>query len=95
MKIFVLNGSPKKEKSDTMHITRAFLRGMMETAYHEIQMIHVMDRHIDSAPAVLPVCETAVCAATTTICDPFWSKFWKAICCCSAFLFTAMECLPC
>ena len=47
MKILVLNGSPKKEKSDTMHITRAFLNGMMETAHHEIQMIHVIDRHIE------------------------------------------------
>lgn len=47
MKILVLNGSPKKEKSDTMHITRAFLNGIMETAHHEIQMIHVIDRHIE------------------------------------------------
>ena len=46
MKILVLNGSPKKEKSDTMHITRAFLDGMTEAAAQEIHTINVSDRHI-------------------------------------------------
>lgn len=36
MKILVLNGSPKKEKSDTMHLTHAYLRGMQEAAPQEI-----------------------------------------------------------
>lgn len=47
MKILVLNGSPKREKSDTMHITNAFLEGMREAAEQDVQVIHVIDRHIE------------------------------------------------
>ncbi|MBR5110896.1 MAG: flavodoxin family protein [Clostridia bacterium] len=47
MKILVLNGSPKRDKSDTMHITRAFLEGMREAAPHEIHVIDVIDRRIE------------------------------------------------
>ena len=47
MKILVLNGSPKRELSDTMHITRAFLEGMNETAHQEIHIIHVIDKCIE------------------------------------------------
>ena len=46
MKILVLNGSPKKETSDTMHLTRAFLRGMQEAASQEVQIIDVTDRRL-------------------------------------------------
>ncbi|MDD7651745.1 MAG: flavodoxin family protein [Candidatus Faecousia sp.] len=47
MKILVFNGSPKKEKSDTLHITRTFLDGMTEEAHHEVQVLHVIDQHIE------------------------------------------------
>ena len=47
MKIFVLNGSPKRDKSDTMHITRAFLDGMKEAAPQDIHIIHTVDQNIE------------------------------------------------
>ena len=47
MKILVLNGSPKREDSDTMHITRAFLDGMKDAAEQDVHIIHVIDRHIE------------------------------------------------
>ena len=47
MKILVFNGSPKREKSDTMHITRAFLDGMRDAGPQEIRTIPVIDRHIE------------------------------------------------
>ena len=47
MKILVLNGSPKREHSDTMHITRAFLEGMNEATKHDIHIIQVIGKHIE------------------------------------------------
>lgn len=47
MKILVLNGSPKQDKSDTMNITRAFLEGMNEAAPQDIYVIHTIDQHIE------------------------------------------------
>ena len=47
MRILVLNGSPKRDQSDTMHITRAFLEGMQDVAAQDVRFIHVIDRHIE------------------------------------------------
>ena len=47
MKILVLNGSPKRDRSDTLRITRAFLDGMRDAAEQEVRTIHVIDRHIE------------------------------------------------
>ena len=47
MKILVLNGSPKREQSDTMHLTRAFLEGMREAAPQEVRVIHTVEKHIE------------------------------------------------
>lgn len=47
MKILVLNGSPKRDKSDVMHMTRAFLQGMNDAGEQEITTVHVIDKHIE------------------------------------------------
>lgn len=47
MKILIFNGSPKREKSDTMHITCAFVSGIGEAVETEITAINVIDKHIE------------------------------------------------
>lgn len=47
MKILVLNGSPKKDKSDTMHITRAFIEGMNEVESNDVHIIDIIDKQIE------------------------------------------------
>ena len=47
MKILLINGSPKGEKSDTLHMTRAFLAGMNSVAENEIRYMDVMKKHIE------------------------------------------------
>lgn len=47
MKIMVFNGSPKKNASDTMCMTRAFLEGMNESGKNKVQTVHVIEKHIE------------------------------------------------
>ena len=47
MRILVLNGSPKGERSDTLHITRAFVDGIQRAKDAEVTVIHVNERHIE------------------------------------------------
>ena len=47
MKILVINGSPKRDISDTMHITRAFVDGMNEVSQNEVHIIHSVEKHIE------------------------------------------------
>lgn len=45
MRIFVLNGSPK-EKSDTMRLTRAFLKGLQTEENQEITCLRAIDQQV-------------------------------------------------
>ena len=56
MKILVLNGSPKRDKSDTMHITRAFLEGMKDAASQDIHIINTVDQHIEYCTGCFSCC---------------------------------------
>ena len=47
MKIMLFNGSPKREHSDTMHITRAFLEGMEDATPQQVHTVSAIDRHIE------------------------------------------------
>ena len=47
MKILVLNGSPKREHSDTLHITHAFLEGMEEAGAQKVDVLHAIDQRIE------------------------------------------------
>ena len=47
MKILVFNGSPKGEKSDTMHVTRAFLEGMAAAGEQQVKIVTAVDQHVE------------------------------------------------
>lgn len=47
LNVLVINGSPKKDASDTMHITRAFLDGMKEIKSINVNMINTIDKKIN------------------------------------------------
>lgn len=46
MKILCLNASPKKNNSDSMYLTNAFIKGLNENSEHEIEIINLSDLNI-------------------------------------------------
>lgn len=46
MKVLVLNGSPR-EKSDTMVLTSAFVKGLTSERVHDVKVVPVIDKNID------------------------------------------------
>ena len=46
MKVLILNGSPKNEKSNTLKLTNSFLDGMKEYGAIEEEYIHVSQKDI-------------------------------------------------
>lgn len=47
MKVLVFHGIPKREQSDTLHITRAFLDGIQQAAPQEVEVLPVSRLHIE------------------------------------------------
>ncbi|MDR1550076.1 MAG: flavodoxin family protein [Hungatella sp.] len=46
MKVLVMNGSPKKERSNTLKVTEAFLEGLNWDKKNTVEIIHAMDLDI-------------------------------------------------
>lgn len=46
-KVLVFNGSPKRNASDTMHMTRAFLDGMNSADEFDVSIINAIDKNIE------------------------------------------------
>ena len=46
MKILVINGSPRKEKSNTLRVTRAFLEGMSWEEKCDVEILHAIDLNV-------------------------------------------------
>ena len=47
MKVLILNGSPKCEKSDTLHMSTAFAHGICSVSGGETEIIHTAQKHIE------------------------------------------------
>ena len=47
MRVLILNGSPKCEKSDTLHISAAFARGICAVSGGEIRTVHTAQKRIE------------------------------------------------
>lgn len=46
MKVLVINGSPRGDAGNTIHITNAFLRGMSMIRQDEVERVNLVDRNI-------------------------------------------------
>lgn len=78
----MLNGSPKRDQSDTMHITRAFLAGMAEGAEIETEVIHVIDRHIEFCRGCFACKRNGGSCGYQDDMPGILQRYWTAISCC-------------
>ena len=46
MKVLIINGSPKKDNSDVMHVTNSFINGMKQAREVEVSLIHTVEKNI-------------------------------------------------
>lgn len=54
MKVLVLNGSPKGERSNTYRLTGAFLDGLRQVQQAEVEVLEVGKLHLLPCRAALP-----------------------------------------
>ena len=47
MKVLILNGSPKCEKSDTLHMSASFARGMCSVSGGDVRVIHTAEKRVE------------------------------------------------
>ncbi len=61
MKITLLNGSPKRGNSDTMHITRAFVDGMDEVQQNQVRIINTAEKNVGYCRGCLSCMQSGEC----------------------------------
>ncbi|MDD7310265.1 MAG: NAD(P)H-dependent oxidoreductase [Eubacteriales bacterium] len=93
MKILLINGSPKREQSDTMRLTRSFLDGMRDALPVGVQTICPIDRVIEPCRGCFACMRGGGCVCQDDMKQILADIPCPAICCCSAFRSTATACL--
>lgn len=76
MNILVLNGSPKKEKSNTIKITNAFLNGISEVSNNNVKRINTIDYNINHCKGCLSCMRTGKCIINDDMTDILEDFIW-------------------
>lgn len=61
MKVLILNGSPKCEKSDTLHMSKAFAEGIRSVTGGDVRVIHTAEKRISYCNGCFVCKKTGAC----------------------------------